>query len=97
MPRPREAQVEIPLLRALREAGGEARPRDIYGRVAKAFPEMTPEEQEERLPNQPKMRAWWNVVQWTRQALVEKGEIDKSTPGIWRITDTGRRRLRRRR
>lgn len=90
---PRQSEVEVPLLTALAEEGGSAKPRDVYARVAAHFPHLTPEEQEERLENTPGARKWWNLVQWVRQHLVETGEIDGSTRGLWTITDKGRARL----
>jgi hypothetical protein len=48
-----QAEIEVPLLDALVELGGEARPRDIYPLVANRFPHLTPEEQEEQLENCP--------------------------------------------
>jgi restriction system protein len=93
---PRQVEVEIPLLDAIAELGGEARPRDVYPLVAKRFPLLTPEEQEERLENYPSTRKWTNLVQWVRQSLVERGEIDGSQRGVWRLTSAGRERLGRR-
>ena len=93
MPFPKQAEIEVPLLEALVEFGGEARPRDIYPLVAKRFPHLTPEEQEERLENYPSTRKWSNLVQWIRQRLVDLGQIDGSQRGIWKITAVGRARL----
>lgn len=93
MPFPRQAEIEVPLLRALAELGGEARPRDVYPRVAKQFPDLTPEEQEERLENYPSTRKWSNLVQWVRQRLVDIGQVDGSQRGIWKISAAGRARL----
>jgi len=93
MPFPRQVEIEVPLLQALVELGGEGRPRDIYPLVAKRFPQLTPEEQEERLENYPSTRKWSNLVQWIRQRLVDLGQIDGSQRGIWKITAAGRARL----
>jgi len=40
-------------------------------RVAKRFPKLTSEEQEERLEHYPSSRKWSNLVQWFRQRLVD--------------------------
>ncbi len=93
MPFPKQAEIEVPLLEALVELGGEARPRDIYPLVAKRFPQLTQEEQEERLENYPSTRKWSNLLQWIRQRLVDLGQIDGSQRGIWKITTAGRARL----
>lgn len=94
MPFPRQAEVELPLLTVLADLGGEAKPRDIYPLVAKHFPSLTQEEQEERLENFPSTRKWNNLVQWVRQRLVETGQIDGSERGVWRLSALGRERLK---
>jgi restriction system protein len=94
MPFPQQKDIEIPLLKALVQLGGEAKPRDIYPLVATFFPELTPEEQEERLENYPSVRKWSNLVQWVRQRLVDQENIDGSTRGVWRITPAGRARVK---
>lgn len=94
MPFPKQIEVEIPLLQALVELGGEGRPRDVYPLVTKRFPQLTAEEQEERLDSYPSTRKWSNLVQWVRQRLVDLGEIDRSQRGIWRITASGMNRLK---
>ena len=93
MPFPSQGEIELPLLRALAECGGSARPRDVYPKVAANFPGLSAAEQEERLESSPSTRKWWNLVQWVRQALVSAGEIDGSTRGIWSITPKGTERL----
>lgn len=90
---PKQSDVEIPLLQVLRDAGGSARPRDVYPIVARLFSDLTQEEQEQRLESYPATRKWWNLVQWVRQRLVDAGEIDGSTRGVWKITTAGLSRL----
>ena len=94
MPFPQQKDIEVPLLKALVQLGGEAKPRDVYPLVASFFPELTSEEQEERLENYPYVRKWSNLVQWVRQRLVDQEQIDGSTRGIWRITPAGRTRVK---
>jgi restriction system protein len=93
VPFPRQHEIEGPLLEVLLELGGQAKPRDVYPLVAKRFPQLTPEEQEERLENYPSTRKWSNLVQWVRQRLVDSGQIDGSVRGVWQITQAGRNRL----
>ena len=90
---PRQVDIEVPLLEALVELGGEGRPRDVYALVARRFPQLTAEEQEERLENYPSTRKWSNLVQWVRQRLVDLEQVDGSQRGIWKITSAGRARL----
>jgi len=89
---PSERDIELPLLQEIVVVGGEARPLDLYERVAKHFPKLTSADQRLRHPRSG-LPIWSNRVQWARQHLVNKGEIDASTRGIWRITDKGRARL----
>lgn len=90
---PRQVEIERPLLEVIAELGGKAKPREVYPLVAKRFPELTAEEQEQRLENYPSTRKWSNLVQWVRQRLVDSGEIDGSERGVWQLTDAGRARL----
>lgn len=89
---PKQKDVEIPLLRVLSDLGGKAKPKEVYPLVAKAFG-LTVEEQEERMESSPATRKWWNLVQWVRQSLIEMGEIDGTTRGIWQLTSSGKKRL----
>ncbi len=92
---PSQGEIEVPLLRALSNCGGSAKPRDVYAKVAASFPGLTDAELEQRLESSPSTRKWWNLVQWVRQSLVTAGEIDGSTRGVWTITPKGIERLAR--
>lgn len=46
---PRQSEIEIPLLRALADSGGSAKPRDVYPMVSAGFPGLTAADQEQRL------------------------------------------------
>lgn len=94
MPLPKQRELEIPLLKALEELQGAAAPQDIYPKVAEYFPELSEEDQVAPMAKQPSIRKWWNRIQWVRQKLVARGELDGSERGIWKITDKGRDRLR---
>src|SRR5438067_526892 len=91
---PKQTEVELPLLRVLEQLGGEALPQHVYPKVASFFPNLTAEDQERRMESKPSAHKWWNLVQWARQTLVGKGQIDGATPGVWKLTDFGRARLR---
>ncbi len=88
---PKQKDIEIPLLEVLVEIGGQGKPKEIYALVTKKFPYIREEDLAEVVPSGD--NRWTNRVQWARQALVDKGEIDSSGHGIWRITDKGRKRL----
>jgi len=89
---PSEKDIELPLLQELEAVGGEARPRTLYDRMAKHFPHLTAADRKARHPKSG-ITIWTNRVQWARQHLVNKGEIDASTYGIWKITAKGEARL----
>lgn len=88
---PRQSEIEVPLLRALMQLDGESRARDVYPLVTKQFPEVTEAETAERM--QDGGNKWTNRIQWARQPLIDKGELESGGWGIWRITVQGRARL----
>ena len=89
---PSEKDIELPLLREIEAAGGEAKPSDLYDSVARLFPLLTQSDREARYERSGQL-IWQNRVQFARNDLVKKGEVDASTRGVWRITDRGRARL----
>lgn len=89
---PKQSEIELPLLKLLHESGGKAEPKALYPRIALLFPQLTEEDLAARTPSSPSIYRWHNLVQWSRQKLVEKGEIDPSTRGIWKLTARGRAR-----
>ena len=89
---PKQSEVELPLLKTLLELGGKSEPKELYAKLATVFPQLTQEDLSARMPSNPSIFRWHNLVQWSRQKLVEKGEIDGSTRGIWKLTPRGRAR-----
>ncbi len=89
---PKQSEVELPLLKVLLELGGKAAPKEIYPRITSMFPQLTDEDKAARLPSSPSTFRWHNLVQWGRQRLVDKGEIDASQRGVWKLTPRGRAR-----
>ena len=89
---PSEKDIELPLLQEIEALGGEAKPDDLYDEVAHHFPQLTSSDQELRYPKSGQL-IWLNRVHWARMHLVNKGQLDASVRGIWRITDKGRTRL----
>jgi len=88
---PKQKEIEIPLLEVLAELGGQGPPKEIYPLVAEKFPEIRDEDLAEAVPSGG--NRWTNRIQWTRQSLVSKGEMDSPAYGVWRITEKGRQRL----
>lgn len=84
-----EHAYELPILRALVEAGGSAQPRTVLGRVGEMLEkQLTPVDRE-------KLRSggvrWESRVQFVRLHLLEQGLMDRSAPrGTWAISDDGR-------
>ena len=60
--------------------------------MAKHFPQLTPADQKATHPRSG-LLIWANRVAWARQHLVNKGELDASIRGTWKITEKGRARL----
>jgi restriction system protein len=89
---PKQREVEIPLLQVIVALGGQGRAGEIYPLVTKKFPQVREEDLLETLPSG--SNKWTNRIQWARQTLVAKGELDSPGHGIWRITEKGRQRLK---
>jgi len=84
--------IELPLLTEIKAVGGEAKPSELYDKVATHFPHLTLADRKARHPRSGAL-IWENRVRWARQHLVNKGEIDASMQGIWKITERGKARL----
>jgi len=84
---PQFVQYFGPILDALRDLGGSARPAEVRNRIA-ANLEIPDDVQEELLPSgTPRFD---NHVAWARFYLARAGYLDSSRRGVWTLTDTGR-------
>ena len=92
---PKEGEIEVPLLRELHKLGGKAKPSELYPLLVSYFPELTKEDLERKTLSNPTIYKWHNLVQWARWHLVNKGQIDRSERGIWKITPAGIARISR--
>ena len=90
---PRQFEIEIPLLEVIQKLGGSGKPKEIYPQVVKYFPQLTEEDLAAKLPSSPSTFKWHNLVQWCRQGLIDKEELDGSTRGVWKLTSKGKARL----
>ena len=91
---PKQHEIELPLLRAVDQLGGAAKPKEVYPLVTKSFSnQLTEEDLAARLSSQPSISKWHNLICWSRQALTDRGDLDGSTRGVWQITAAGRKRL----
>jgi hypothetical protein len=88
---PTQREVEIPLLEEIGKAGGKAKPKELYARLTARFPQITQADLQSTVAQGHSQ--WNNRIQWVRQALLDRGQLDGSVRGIWAITETGRRRL----
>ena len=85
---PKHKDIEIPLLKALIAAGGRATPKEAVERVTRNFPALTPADLTMKQPSGYDLK-WPNRVAWVRNALCEKGAIDRTVRGTWVITEIG--------
>jgi restriction system protein len=53
---------------------------------------LTQEQRTTTFPDRPES-VWSNRIRWTRMSLVQKGDLDGSRRGVWRVTEQGRRRV----
>lgn len=89
-----QGMMELPLLEAIEDKGGAARPRDLYGEIAERL-NLDPNAREEtRQGGDQEYNVFDQQVRWTRQTLVAK-EMIAGKRGIWEITDKGREKLTR--
>lgn len=82
---PEFAKWTNPVLRALHELGGSARPREVVERVAQN--EHVSDEVLDQL-NPSGGQRFPNQVHWARFYLADAGYIDRSKRGVWKLTDT---------
>lgn len=79
-----------PVLRALEEVGGSARPSEVIERVAELEETTDAQRAEVTESGQPRFD---NQVNWARFYLAQAGYIDRSVRGVWTMTDAGREAL----
>ena len=95
---PNRDDMEVPLLRALLALGGSirfsVRGRQIEEMLADHF-KLSKEERDFASPNYHSEgnRKWRNHIQFVRDQLVKRGELDNSKHGYWVIAVAGYRRL----
>jgi restriction system protein len=88
---PKQPEIEIPLLRAVSELGGRARPDQVYNLVTKHFSSLTDGDLNE--VDSGGGNRWKNRIRWVRQRLISKNELVSPEYGWWQITEKGIRRL----
>ena len=74
-----------PVLKAVRDLGGSAQPREVYEHVAQGLStEVIAEQTPSGAPRHE------NQMGWARYYLVQAGLLDSSQRGVWTLTDLGR-------
>ena len=98
---PRYKDIELPLLHELNAASeGRTSLAAIYEKVAEHFPTLTDADLKIIRRSSNGRPLWNNMVQWARNELVKKGEMEPTSAsgyGFWAISDKGRARLARER
>jgi restriction system protein len=77
-----------PVIQALKDLGGSARPAEVCDQIAAALG-ISDEDQAELLPSGAQTR-FRNQVGWARFYLVKAGIVDASLRGVWALTEKGR-------
>lgn len=91
---PSEPSIQLPLLLELERGGGKVRKVEpLYSRVASHFLDITAADRR-LIRESTKVNLWENIVDWTRNDLRTKGELNGGESGVWEITEVGRRRVR---
>ena len=94
---PEYDDMEGPLLCYIYFNGGSsysASPSETYKPLADFFG-LSKEERNRPRPDGYSGTQWQNRVQWTRQRLINRDDLDGSIRNVWRLTPQGVRRARR--
>lgn len=76
-----------PLLQALKELGGEGKPKDVYNLIAQN--EHLTDEELSEVRGKTNVNKFRNEVAFARNYLVYGGYIDNGTHGVWKLTSKG--------
>lgn len=91
---PTQTELLLPLLQSLKDAGGSARPRDLYDAIAA---KLGVPEDVRNLSSEGETGAAYNLferrVRWVRQTAVMKGLISKAERSIWSLTSAADAKL----
>jgi restriction system protein len=75
-----------PVLEALKELGGSAKPAEVCSYIAE---KLQLSEEELSKQNKEGGSSFENQVAWVRFYLVKAGYIDSSKYGVWKLTEKG--------
>jgi site-specific DNA-methyltransferase (cytosine-N4-specific) len=88
-----QAQLFVPLIEAVSEMGGQAKPKEVYAALAEKL----------QIPDQTRdatiivagkaVRTWDRDVRWTRQRAVLAGLLSPDKKNLWELTEAGKNTL----
>jgi restriction endonuclease Mrr len=87
---PKQKEILDPLLSFILLNGGpnhEVHTAEIYEPMAHVFALTEAERSQPKNDGQGKQWEW--MLQWARQALINRGFAEKSDHGVWRLTQSG--------
>jgi len=87
---PETTRLELPILQELKVTGGSDQLRYLYERLPRYFPQLTPQDLDERAENG--RSRWFRAVQRAGRQLEEKGELRREK-NHWKITAKGLKRV----
>ncbi|HKY06308.1 MAG TPA: winged helix-turn-helix domain-containing protein, partial [Blastocatellia bacterium] len=90
MPFPEAARLELPILQELEATGGSDNLRYLYDRLVRYFPQLTPEDLDER--SLAGRSRWRQAVQRAGRELIARGELRRER-ARWIVTPKGRQRV----
>lgn len=87
---PEAERVEFPILQELKATGGSDQLRYLYDRLVRYFPQLTPQDLQER--SETGRSRWHARVQRAGRQLEEKGEVRRER-NRWELTPRGHQRV----
>ncbi|GHE72860.1 hypothetical protein GCM10019059_35560 [Camelimonas fluminis] len=86
--------IQLPLLKALEDAGGSSRPADVYKAIASKMALSAEATTGERTSaSGERYNIFQQQIRWARQTAVLKGHISNGARGIWTLSQAGRAEL----
>lgn len=93
-PLPSQTQLMLPMLEAIEERGGAARPRDLYDAIAeKVDLSRAQRDATDERSDRGSINLFERKVRWTRQTAILKGLMTGETRGQWQLTASAKGRL----
>ena len=87
---PETTRLELPILQELKATGGADQLRYLYERLPRYFPQLTPQDLDDRAENG--RSRWFRAVQRAGRQLEERGELRREK-NQWKITAKGLKRV----